>query len=58
MAEFFEVWGESLTAPKVDSVNTFDAPNSVKPKAISARAIDGKLALKLDPLSVTVVSVE
>jgi alpha-N-arabinofuranosidase len=50
--------GESLTALKVDSVNTFDAPNSVKPKAVSLRAIGGKLSLKLDPLSVTVVSVE
>jgi alpha-L-arabinofuranosidase len=51
-------FGESLTAAKVDSVNTFDAPNNVKPKTISAQAIGGKLSLKLDPLSVTVVSVE
>jgi len=50
--------GETLTAPKVDSVNTFDAPNTVVPKPISARAQGGKLALKLEPKSVTVVSVE
>lgn len=50
--------GETLTAPKVDSVNTFDAPNTVLPKPISAKAEGGKLTLKLDPKSVTVVSVE
>ncbi|MGZ4815993.1 MAG: alpha-N-arabinofuranosidase [Terriglobales bacterium] len=50
--------GETLTAPKVDSVNTFDAPNTVIPKAVSAKAEGGKLALDLPPKSVTVVSVE
>ncbi|MFZ0731925.1 MAG: alpha-L-arabinofuranosidase C-terminal domain-containing protein [Candidatus Sulfotelmatobacter sp.] len=50
--------GETLTAPKVDSVNTFDAPNTVVPKAVSARAQGGKLTLKLEPKSVTVLSVE
>lgn len=50
--------GQSLTAPKVDSVNTFDAPNTVVPKAISAKIQDGKLNLRLEPKSVTVISVE
>ena len=50
--------GEILTAPKVDSVNTFDAPNTVVPKPVSAKAQNGKLALKLEPKSVTVMSVE
>jgi alpha-N-arabinofuranosidase len=50
--------GETLTAPKVDSVNTFDAPNTVVPKPFSAKAQDGKLSLRLDPKSVTVISVE
>ena len=50
--------GETLTAPKVDSVNTFDAPNTVAPKPISAKLQGGKLVLKLEPKSVTVVSVE
>ncbi len=50
--------GQTLTAPKVDSVNSFDAPNTVAPKAFSAQAQGGKLALKLDPKSVTVVAVE
>ena len=50
--------GEILTAPKVDSVNTFDAPNTVVPKPISAHAHNGKLSLQLDPKSVTVFSLE
>ncbi len=50
--------GETLTAPKVDSINTFDAPNTVTPKPISARVEGGKLTLKLQPKSVTVVRVE
>lgn len=48
--------GQTLTAPKVDSVNTFDSPNAVAPKPISAKLQSGKLSLKLDPKSVTVVS--
>jgi alpha-L-arabinofuranosidase len=50
--------GETLTAPKVDSVNTFDAANTVMPKPISAKVQGGKLTLKLEPKSVTVISVE
>ena len=50
------VHGETLTAPKVDSVNTFDAPNTVTPKPITAKIQNGKLIIKLDPKSVTVVS--
>jgi alpha-N-arabinofuranosidase len=50
--------GETLTAPKVDSVNSFAAPNAVVPKPISAKVQGGKLSLKLEPKSVTVLSVE
>jgi alpha-N-arabinofuranosidase len=50
--------GQTLTAPKVDSVNSFDAPNTVVPKPISATVQAGKLALKVAPKSVTVISVE
>jgi alpha-N-arabinofuranosidase len=50
--------GETLTAPKVDSINAFDAPNTVIPKPITATVHDGKLVLKLAPKSVTVVSIE
>jgi alpha-N-arabinofuranosidase len=51
------VTGEILTAPKVDSVNTFDSPNTVVPRPVSAKVPGGKLALKLEPKSVTVISV-
>jgi len=50
--------GQILTAPKVDSVNTFDAPNTVTPRPISASVQGGKIALKLEPKSVTVISVD
>jgi alpha-N-arabinofuranosidase len=50
--------GETLTAPQVDSVNTFEAPRTVVPRPVSAKAQAGKLALRLEPKSVTVVSVE
>ena len=50
--------GETLTAPKVDSVNTFDVPNTVVPKPISAKARDGKLTFELEPKSVTVIALE
>ncbi len=50
--------GETLTAPKVDSVNTFDAPKTVVPKSVSAKVEGGKLTLRLEPKSVTVISVE
>ena len=52
------VAGETLTAPKVDSVNTFEAPDTIVPKPISAKAQGGKLTLKLEPKSVTVLTVE
>ena len=48
---------QTLTAPRVDSVNTFEAPNAVTPKPITAKAQDGRLVLTLEPKSVTVVSV-
>ncbi|HWR17225.1 MAG TPA: alpha-L-arabinofuranosidase C-terminal domain-containing protein [Terriglobales bacterium] len=50
--------GETLSAPKVDSVNTFDAPETVSPKRFSIKIQNGALSLKLAPASVTVVSVQ
>jgi alpha-N-arabinofuranosidase len=50
--------GQTLTAVKVDSVNTFEAPTTVVPKPIFAKVQGGKLALRLEPKSVTVISVE
>ena len=45
--------GETLTAPKVDSFNTFDAANTVTPTPISAKVQGGKLtrnrSLNLSP---------
>jgi alpha-L-arabinofuranosidase len=50
--------GETLTGPKVDSVNTFETPNIVVPKPVAAKVQGGKFILKLEPKSVTVTSVE
>jgi alpha-N-arabinofuranosidase len=50
--------GQTLTAPGVDSVNSFDAPDTVTPKPVSATARDGRLTLTLAPKSVTVVSLQ
>jgi alpha-L-arabinofuranosidase len=49
--------GETLTAPKVDSVNSFDAPNTVTPKPVAVKVQGGMLSLTLAPKSVTVVSI-
>ncbi|ESQ88975.1 alpha-L-arabinofuranosidase [Asticcacaulis sp. AC460] len=50
--------GETLYAPEIDSINTFDKPDTVKPRPISAKVSGGKLSLKLAPESVTVVVLE
>ncbi|MBW8734187.1 MAG: alpha-N-arabinofuranosidase [Asticcacaulis sp.] len=50
--------GQTLTAPKIDSVNTFDAPNTVAPKAVSAKIEGGKLTITVAPASVTVIGLE
>jgi alpha-N-arabinofuranosidase len=50
--------GETLTAPAVDSVNTFEAPNTVVPRPISASVKGGRLALTVAPKSVTVLVLE
>jgi alpha-N-arabinofuranosidase len=49
--------GETLTAPKVDSVNTFGAPGTVVPKTIAVKVQAGKVVFKLEPKSVTVISI-
>jgi len=50
--------GQTLTAPRVDSVNTFDAPNAVTPRPIAAKVQGGTITLTLEPKSVTVVSIQ
>ena len=49
--------GETLTAPAVDSVNTFAAPKTVAPKPVTARVQGDQLTLTLEPKSVTVLSI-
>jgi alpha-N-arabinofuranosidase len=48
--------GQTLAAPKVDSVNTFDHPRTVVPRPISGRLKSGAIMLTLPPASVTVVA--
>ncbi len=50
--------GETLTSSAVDSVNTFTAPNTVIPKPVSATVKSGRLALTVEPKSVTVILLE
>jgi len=50
--------GQTLTAAKVDSVNSFDAPNTVTPKPVSAKVQNGKLSVTLPAKSITVLSVD
>lgn len=49
--------GRILTAPDVDSHNSFDRPNDVRPAAFSGRVVDGQLTFDLPPKSVAVVAV-
>lgn len=48
--------GQTLTAPRVDSVNTFEAPATVTPKPIAAQVKGGTVTLTVEPKSVTVIS--
>jgi len=50
--------GETLTGLRVDSVNTFEKPDSVTPKPVTVGVKGGKVSLTLPPMSVTVISVE
>ncbi|MGV3518652.1 alpha-N-arabinofuranosidase [Luteitalea sp.] len=49
--------GETLTAPAVDSVNTFEAPNTVVPTPATVTLAGNRLSLTLAPKSVTVIAV-
>jgi alpha-N-arabinofuranosidase len=50
--------GQILSAPKIDSVNTFEAPSTVAPRAMAVRASGGRISLKLAPQSIAVVALE
>ena len=49
--------GEVLTAPRVDSINTFAAPDAVKPAPIAGKAGGGGVTIALPPRAVAVVKV-
>jgi alpha-N-arabinofuranosidase len=49
--------GETLTAPKVDSVNTAEAPDTVAPKPAQVRVDGNRIVATLAPKSVTVIGV-
>ncbi len=51
------VTGEILTGPKVDSINTFEAPGTVAPQPLDARLVDGRLQATLAPASVSVLRI-
>jgi alpha-N-arabinofuranosidase len=51
--------GQTLAAPHIDSINTFDAPLTVEPKPITAtKGSAGAISLRLPPASVTVISLQ
>jgi alpha-N-arabinofuranosidase len=50
--------GQTLTAAKITSANTFDKPNTVSPKPVTVKASGGHFAITVAPASVTVVSLE
>jgi len=59
IASYCKATGSVLTGKTMNSHNTFDAPDTVKPVALKEMPIqDGKLEFKLEPMSVTVVTLE
>jgi alpha-L-arabinofuranosidase len=49
--------GETLTGSAIDSVNTFEAPETVTPKPVQVKLDGNRLSLTLAPKSVTVIGV-
>jgi len=52
------VTGETLTGPAVDSVNTFESPDTVTPKPLEATLAAGRLTVTLEPKSVSVLVIK
>ena len=50
--------GTVLTAPKVNSVNTFEAPDTVAPRPIAGRASSGAVTVHLPSKSVAMLSIQ
>jgi alpha-N-arabinofuranosidase len=53
-----EARGDTLAAARVDSVNTFSAPDTVAPKPMRVRGSGGSVKLTLAPASVSVLHLE
>lgn len=49
--------GETLYAPSVDAINTFENPNNVSPKLIEASVSEGNVSVTVQPQSLTVLSI-
>jgi alpha-N-arabinofuranosidase len=55
--KFTSVSGRVLTAPSMDTHNTFDAPNRVQPAAFTGATLQGSsLTAQLPPRSVVVLT--
>jgi alpha-N-arabinofuranosidase len=50
--------GQVMSAPKFNSVNTFEAPDTVKPRDMILKPRNGKVRVLLPPASVAVLSLE
>lgn len=50
--------GQTLAAPRVDSINTFDQPDAVKPQPLPVTVAGGKVSVTLAPHSVSVVALQ
>jgi alpha-L-arabinofuranosidase len=48
---------ETLTAPAVDSINTFDSPKAVVPRALAVKVQNAGLSATVQPRSVTVIAI-
>jgi alpha-L-arabinofuranosidase len=56
--KFKRARGETLAAPRVDSVNTFESPKTVSPRPAAAQVSGGVLKMTLAPASISVVALE
>jgi alpha-N-arabinofuranosidase len=50
--------GRLLTAPRIDSHNSFDAPETVKPVVFSGRVEAGRIVFDMPAKSIAVVRIE
>ncbi len=50
--------GQTLTAPRVDSINTFDAPDAVVPRPLAATVNAGRIVVDLPAKSVSVIGLQ